>query len=144
MNVATPGVEGPSFPLSVKFLASVLVASLLVWTVRVADDLAALPDRGALWFLAAALVFVVGSWWAILRGRTSIDATHIRQRWLWSKEVALADIAQLKLIELRGLHWLVAPRLVVRARGPLLATFHAADPQVLAAFRRLAHGDAAA
>ena len=50
---------------------------------------------------------------------------------LLPRRVALADIAQLKLVRLRGLEWLVTPRLVVRARGLGTSTFYCADAGVL-------------
>jgi hypothetical protein len=134
-------IEGTSFPLAVKVLASVLVGALLVAAARAlrGEGAADMPPEG-LWFLLAALVVVVATWVAMLRSRTSISGTHIRQRWLWRKEVRIADISRVKLIHVPGLAWLIAPRLVVRAGGPALYTFHCADERVLNAFRALAFG----
>ena len=140
----TPAVntcEGPSFPTASKWLATALVAGLLVWTVRVAEELArAELGWGGFVFLGAVFIVIGASYWAMLSSRTSIDATHIRQTWLYTKQVAIADITQVKLIHVPLLSWLIAPRMVVRAKGLGLFTFHAAAPEVLHVFGVLAHG----
>lgn len=134
-------VEGPSFPLTVKVLATVLVAVLALQGWRVIDQR---PWQHVGWqaglFLLAAGAVIASGYWGILTSRTSIDGRCIHQSWLWPKEVALADITQLKLLEVSALSWLVVPRLVVRSGSMNLTTFHAADAQVLAALRLLAYG----
>lgn len=136
--------EGPSFPLSSKLMATALVVLLLVWAARVAEPVvAAGMSVGSAVCLAGVFGVVGATYAAMLRSRTAIDEKQIRQSWLWTRQVVLADITQLKLIDLPGLSWLVAPRLVVRVRGRLgVYTFHAAGPQVVAAFRDLAQGRA--
>jgi hypothetical protein len=138
---AVAGCEGPSFTATVRWLATALVLAIVVQATRSATVLAStgLTFEGQGLAIAAVAV-VFASYWAILRSRTSIDGERIRQTWLWPKEVAIADIAQLKLIRVRGLDWLITPRLVVRARGQGLVTFHAADPRVIEAFAALAYG----
>jgi hypothetical protein len=74
-----------------------------------------------------------------MTSQTRFDGESIEQTWLWRKKVMLAEISQLKLIRVRGLEWLIVPRLVVRT-GFGLTTFHAGDPAVLARFKLLAHG----
>jgi hypothetical protein len=134
-------VEGPSFPLAVKVLATVLVAALALQGWQVIGQQ---PWRQLGWpaglFLLSALVVIASGYWGILTSRTSIDGRCIRQSWLWPKEVVLADITQVKLLHVPGLSWLMVPRLVVRSGSMNLTTFHAADPQVLAALRLLAYG----
>jgi len=88
------------------------------------------------------LVLVLGSYLTILRSRTAISPTHIRQFGLWTREVALADVSQAKLIHIPMLRWLIAPRLMVRVRGRGLYTFYTADPEVLAYMRHLGLGQA--
>jgi hypothetical protein len=134
-------VEGPSFPLSFKVLATAMVAAV---TFAGAAALqrhsgANLPQDLLAIVICLALVVLYG-WGAILGSRTSFDGQHIRQRWLWAREVRVAELTQVKLIQLPGLAWLVAPRLVVRTGGIATQTFHAAAPQVLAAFHTLAYG----
>lgn len=148
MSTPTPGpsdllAEGPSFPLLVKVLASALVLALLVGGARVSAKMAD-TDMGwsayALFF--GGLVLVLGSYLTILRSRTAISPTHIRQFGLWTREVALTDVSQAKLIYIPMLRWLIAPRLMVRVRGRGLYTFYTADPEVLAYMRHLGLGQA--
>lgn len=94
----------------------------------------------ALLFMLLALGCVIVCFVAMLRSRTRIDATHIHQTWISDKRVAIKDITQMKLIYVPGLTWLIAPRLVVKARLPGSIVFHTADPKVLAAFARLSMG----
>lgn len=132
-----PGMaaEGAAFPLLVKALASVLMAALVYWGVRTAGELAAVDwTGGALAFMALALTMIAVCYYWILRSRTSISDTHIRQTWAWRKEVALADVAHVKMVFVPYLDWLIAPRAVVRVRGRGLVVFHAADRRLLQAF----------
>ena len=137
--------EGPAFPLTVKMLASLLIAALAFWGIRAFDQM-----TGARWSTAAAVFMgvtlcVIGlCYYWILRSRTAIDTDSIRQSWMWPKQVALADITQAKFIYVPYLQWLIAPRLMVRARGHGLFVFHAADPQVLQRFAHLSLGLGAA
>ena len=142
--MSTATFAGPAYSRPAKAIATLLVAALGVTAVRNAGllDAAAWPSaaKASLGLIAGAVA--VCYYW-ILASRTSVDATHITQTWLWSKRVALADVVQAKFIYLPGLAWLVAPRLVVRARGRGAATvFPAADPAVLREFARLSLGPA--
>jgi hypothetical protein len=136
-------VEGPSYPVAIKSVATVLTASVAAWGAMAVDELAqARLEAGPVAFLVAVLVVVGTGYWGILTSRTGIDGECIRQRWLWTKEVRIADITSLKLIHVPGLTWLMVPRLMVRVRGTVgLTTFPCADPRVLAAFRRLGYGE---
>lgn len=137
-----PCVEGPSFPVTIKVAATALVAALAYFAWHALDAAAwSALDTGGRLFLFAASGVAASGWWGVLTSRTRFDGTQISQSWLWAKSVQLRDVTQVKLIHLRGLEWLVVPRLLVRAGGLGLTTFHASDPAVLAAFRRLAYGD---
>jgi hypothetical protein len=91
-------------------------------------------------FVLIALAVVVAGYLSVLYSRTTIDGEEIRQSGFPPRRVALADIAQLKLVRVRGLEWLITPRLVVRARGLGVSTFHCADPGVLQAVEQLCYG----
>lgn len=133
--------EGAAFPVLIKLLATVLMAALVVWGLRVAQDMAATAwTWGAIGFMLAAGVVSLLCYYWILCSRTSIDAQVLRQTWMWPKQVRLADITQAKFIYVPYLSWLIAPRLVVRARGGGMYVFHAADLRVLQAFARLSLG----
>ena len=133
--------EGPSFPLLVKLLATGLMLALAFWGWQAFGTLArAELDWRVYGMVLIATVFVVASYVVVLRSRTTISATHIRQHGLWSKQVALADISHAKLIDLPGLRWLIAPRLVVRVKGWGSYTFFVAEPAVLTSIRELGLG----
>lgn len=133
--------EGAAFPWLVKLLATGLMAALLFWGLRAAGQVtAAAWSFSAIAFMVAALLVIALCYYWILRSRTRIDATSIQQSWLWPKQVALADVTQAKFIYVPYLSWLIAPRLVVRARGRGMFVFHAADQRVLQAFARLSLG----
>lgn len=134
-------VEGPSFPLAIKLIATVWVLALAALVALNVEEAAEnLSGLGGKAFAVAVLAAVAAGWWTIVASRTAIDGTSIRQTGLWTREVALADIRRVKLVHVRGLDWIVVPRLIVRGSGLTMATFRAGDPRVLAAFRRLAYG----
>ena len=137
----SPVVEGAAFPLLVKVLASALMAALVVRGARVANEVAATAwSPGAAVVLLTALGLVGLCYYWILRSRTSISPTHIRQTWMWNKEVAMEDVAHIKFVCVPYLSWLIAPRMVIRARGRGVLVFHAADARVLQAFAKLSLG----
>lgn len=134
-------LEGPSYPVLVKAAALALAAGIVAQGLAPEVRAAAVGLPFGTQLLMAAAVGIVGvSLWSMLRSRTAIDATHIRQSWLWRKEVALTDIVQVKLIHLRGFEWLVVPRLVVRTRAMGVLSFPTADRRVLAAFEWFTRG----
>jgi hypothetical protein len=141
-NAAAPeSVEGPAFTPGAKVLASALMLALAAFGWRALPLLQTTAwSWPALILLAMALGSVVLCYAWILRSRTRISATHIRQTWITDKQVLLADITQVKLIYFRRLAWLIAPRLVIRSRLPGTMVFHAADPRVLGAFAHLCTG----
>ncbi|MBC7957934.1 MAG: hypothetical protein H7Y33_18955 [Cytophagales bacterium] len=132
-------LEGPAFTPLVKALASALVLGMAFYGWRVLPQLLAQRSSWVAWvFLLMMVVFVLVCYAWILRSRTSISESHIHQTWVTDKQVALADITQIKLIHIPRLAWLISPRLMVKTRMPGTMVFHTADPQVLAAFDRLA------
>ena len=135
-------VEGMSFAWGTRLLATLLVLGLAVLGWRNADHpLLAQPSRAVMLYLLCALLIVGVGYWHVLRSRTRIDASHLRQGvGPMQRSVALADIAQLLLIRVRGLEWLITPRLVVRSRSLGRCSFHCADARLLRAFEQLAYG----
>ncbi len=132
---------GPSFPWLVKLLATGLVAVVVFWGQQAARTLA----RSELGWGVYATVLVTGAvvvfcYAVVLFSRTEVCTSHIRQRGPWPTEVALADITQAKLIDLPGLRWLIAPRLMVRVKGWGAYTFYAAEPLVIERFKALGLG----
>lgn len=140
-GAAMPAVCGPSFPRTTKLLATLLVAALAAWAPRLWAELQTTAwSTQVVVCLAAASVIVVAGYWIVLTGETSIDGEAIRQRALWPKRVALAEITQVKLIRIPGLDAIVVPRLLVRTKGFGVTTFTAGDARLVQAFRALVHG----
>lgn len=136
------GLEGPSYPAGLKLVASVLMAGVVGSGLRAAGPIAeaGLPTDVIAAMVVAGLMMVTG-YAAILGSRTVIDGERLVQRGLWRREVALADIVQIRLIEAPRLRWLVATRLVVRARTGWPVVYSSGDSRVTAAWRLLAYGD---
>lgn len=139
-DVFTP-VEGPSFSVSAKLLATAGVGGLLTmaWSARMQLDALLLPSD-LLWLAVLAALVVGWQYLHILFSTTRISSETLSQGWHWRSSVLLRDIAQVKLLRFRHLDALVSPRLVVRTRGVGNITFHAADPAVLAVIELLVHG----
>lgn len=136
-------VEGPSFPVAIKLLATLGMGGLLMSAWGARTQLAAMPlPPDLLWLAGLAAAVVVWHYLHILFSTTAISGDTLSQGWLWRSSVALRDIAQVKLLRVKVLDALVAPRLVVRTRGVGNRTFHAADPAVLTVIDLLVHGQA--
>lgn len=132
--------EGPSFPPLVKLLATALVAALGASSLPVLQQ--GLASWDAAWKLTVgtASVFVAFGYVTILTSRTGIDAERIYQTGLLSKQMALREITQVRLVRLPGLNWVVVPRLVARAGMMRALSFPTADARVLRVFELLAYG----
>jgi hypothetical protein len=134
-------VQGPSYPVAIKLLASVGMVALLfaAWGAR--DALMALSVPPELLMLAGlASLFVTWQFLNILLATTAITADTLSQGWLWRHGVKLSDISQVRLLRFRPLDRWMVPRLMVRTRGLGNVTFQVADPRVLAVVELLVHG----
>lgn len=100
------------------------------------DGLLILTMQSSGWLLAALCMMVVTQWY-ILRGKTSLDESALQQSWVWNKRVELKDLAYAKLIRIRGLDWLIAPRLYTKTLSGKLTVFYASKPAMLMEFERL-------
>jgi hypothetical protein len=140
LSGAADPVEGPAFTRAYQGLVVALVLLALAWWVRLwqqghwGDH----PGQGGGWFLLAILLM---GWtgWAVLRSRTRIDSEGISQTWIWHKHMPCRELAYARLIRVRGLEWLMAPRLYVRTLLGKFAVFYAADAEMLENFQRLTH-----
>jgi hypothetical protein len=88
-------------------------------------------------WLGAALCMMLVTEWHILRGTTRLNKDAIEQSWVWNKRVAVQDLAYAKLIRIRGLEWLMAPRLYTKTFSNKLTIFYASGTEMLAEFQRL-------
>lgn len=131
-------LQGPAFSPVFKLFATALLLGTAGWFVHL--WLAGKVSGGVVsilsWFVAA-MVLMAFTWWSIVRSVTRLDAGAIRQTWLWNKKMDLRELAYGRLIRVRGLDWLVAPRLYLRTLEGKFAVFYAADPQLIAQFERL-------
>jgi hypothetical protein len=131
-------LQGPAFSHAFKFIATLVVGGSVGWFVQL--WLGGKVSGGAVsilsWFLAA-LAMMGYTWWCIVRSVTRLDGQALTQTWVWNKKMELRELAYGKLIRVRGLEWLVAPRLYLRTLTGKFAVFYAADPRMIAAFERL-------
>ncbi len=134
----TSPAEGPAFTRPYKVLVVALVVIALAWWVRLwqqghwGDQ----PGQGGGWFLLA-IVLMGWTAWAVLRSRTRIDSDGISQTWIWHKHMPCRELAYARLIRIRRLEWLMAPRLYVRTLLGKFAVFYIADAQVMVEAERL-------
>jgi hypothetical protein len=131
-------VEGPAFSPVFKFLTVAIVFGIAAWIVHLAFEGKVTGGRVSIltWFLAALAMLLYLAWW-ILRSRTRIDAHEISQGWAWEKKMAVGDLARVQLVRVRGLEWLIAPRLYARTLMGKFAVFYAADARLLSEFERM-------
>ncbi len=131
-------VSGRAFSLPFRILSIAMVGGAGIWGFKLwRDGLLAQPaGTGSYWLIAAVALMAITVFY-ILRSHTSLSAQYLRQSWIWDKEMQVSELAYAKLIRVRGLEWLMAPRLYARSQGGKFATFYSADAQVLAQFEQL-------
>lgn len=133
-----PGQSVPAFTRPFKVLATVIVTAGAAWLASLwqAGALGTGSSTGLVWLLSA-LALMLYTWWHIMSSRTRIDEATLHQSWVWDKNLELRELAYGKLIRVRGLDWLIAPRLYARTLMGKFSVFYAADPVLLADFERL-------
>ncbi len=130
-------VECASFSVPFKMLAVFIVTLVLVWAWQMwHSGLLEWTLRSSGW-LCAAVGMMAYTEWHILKGKTSLNNTALKQTWVWQKHVQLSDLAYAKLIRVPGFDWLIAPRLYTKTFSNKLAVFYAASPTMLSEFQRL-------
>ena len=124
-------VSAASFSKPFKVLALTLVLLAWAWGFQLwwSGALAATLQSSG-WVLAA-LAMMACTVWPVLVGRTTLDAHQLQQQWVWHKQVHIADLAYAKLVHVRGLEWLIAPRLYTKSHTGKLAVFYTPDPKLL-------------
>lgn len=131
-------ISGKAFSLPFRILALLLVEGGAWWGYMLWNHgkLGNSVTTSALWLLAA-LVLMCVTVFFVFRSVTSISASHLKQSWIWDKEMLIADLAYVKLIRLKGFDWFIAPRLYARTHGGKFASFYAANSSVLQQFELL-------
>jgi hypothetical protein len=135
-------LSGPAFSMAFKALTVLMVGAVGIWLILLwwqgkfgdTGKLASVQMAG--WFVLGWLLMVWTAW-HVLKSLTTLDSTGLHQSWIWDKHLPLDELAYGKLIRVRGLEWLMAPRLYVRTLMGKFAVFYAADPHMLAEFERL-------
>jgi hypothetical protein len=131
-------MEGAAFSPTFKAVTTLLVFGVGFWFALVwIGERAKGGGAGLLGWFFAALVMMVFFWWWIMRSRTRIDAQGLYQTWFTDKHMAMADLKVVRVLRVRGLEWLVAPRVHARTLMGKFAIFQAADPALLDEFERL-------
>jgi hypothetical protein len=127
-------MTAPAFGLVFKALAWFILLSLLTWFWRLNLDWNS--RQGALSAVVwAMMAFIV---WHIQRSRITLDADAIEQTWMWQRRVTLRELAFVKVMRIRGLEFLIAPRIYVRNLGGKFSFFYCSDRGMLDEFVRLA------
>lgn len=132
-------VEGPAFSRVFKLLTSLIVGGCAVamFSLWQRGAMAGAATSGIGWFIAGLGLLVI-TWWFIMTSRTRVEPQALSQSWIWNKRMELRELAYCRLIRVRGLDWLIAPRLYARTLMGKFAVFYAASPELVAEFERLA------
>ena len=131
-------VSGKAFSVAFRVLALLLVEGVAWWAYVLWSNgkLGASMTSSVLWLLAALVLMFITVFY-VFRSVTSVSSSHLKQSWIWNKEMPIRDLAYVKLIRLRGFDWLIAPRLYARTHGGKFASFYASTPGVLEQFESI-------
>lgn len=131
-------ISGKAFSIAFRVLALLLVEGAAWWAYVLWSHgkLGTSVTSSVLW-LVAALVLMLITVFYVFRSVTSVSTSHLRQSWIWDKEMSIPELAYVKLIRLRGFDWLIAPRLYARTHGGKFASFYASTPAVLQQFEQI-------
>ena len=139
MNAYAPekAVSGPSYGPGFKGVATVLTVTLLVYGASIAWRFPLLSfGIGVKLLLASSVIMLAVSYYWFLKARTTIDATGIRQTWVYDKQVAWSEIRGCKMLGIPYRSWLFPPRMVVRT-GNSFTTFNGGSQDVLVEFAKI-------
>ena len=131
-------IECAAYGLAFKAIALALLACAALWLLQLqrgapAAEAGNLPVSW-LWLPWGMMACTA---WFVVTGRTRLTGRDIEQSWMWSKRLELSNMAYAKLIRIRGLEWLIAPRLYTKSFTGKLLVFYAADAAMLDEFKRL-------
>lgn len=130
-------VTGPSYSGGFKVFATITTLALAIYGASVAMRFS-LPSFGfgvkALLVLAGVMLAVSYYWF--LRAETTVDATGIRQSWVYTRQVEWRDVRGARMIGIPYAGWLFPPRLVVRT-GSAFMTFNGGNRDILIEFAKI-------
>ena len=128
-------LESPAYPPLLRVLSVVIVVDVIGFALWSLPALRSTTwSAGSLTLLSLAGIGVLWMGWWIVYSRTRLDGDVLSQTWLWNRRAHANEVTQLKLVHLRPLQKIIAPRLLVRRRNGAIAWFHSADPALLTAF----------
>lgn len=127
-------MTGQAFGPLFKLLAWGMLLALGLWTLRLDVDW---RSRHGAW-VAVAWGMLACIAWFIQRSRIVLNAQGIEQSWMWRRRVSLRELAMLKVMRVRGLEFLIAPRIYARTLGGSFHFFYCHDRAMLEEFSRLA------
>jgi hypothetical protein len=133
-------ISGKAFSVAFRILALLLVEGFAWWAYVLWSNgkLGTSVTSSVLWLMAALVLMFITVFY-VFRSITSVSSSHLKQSWIWNKEMLVSDLAYVKLIRLRGFDWLIAPRLYARTHGGKFASFYASTPDVLAQFQHISN-----
>jgi len=135
-------VEGAAFSVAFKTLTCAVVLICGYWLLSLwlqgkfggAANLEGLRIAG--WFILGWGLLACTAWFVVI-SRIRLDTTGITQSWMWTKHFDFDDLAVAQPIRIRGLEWLIAPRLYVRTLAGKFSVFYVSDTTVLLEMERL-------
>jgi hypothetical protein len=141
-ELQTEKVEGAAFSRAFKTLTCAVVLWCGYWLLSLwlqgkfggTADLEGLRSAG--WFILGWGLLACTAWFVVV-SRIRLDASGITQSWMWTKHFDFDDLAVAQLIRVRGLEWLIAPRLYVRTLAGKFSVFYVSDAAVLLEMNRL-------
>ena len=141
-ELQTEKVEGAAFSRAFKILTCAVVLWCGYWLLSLwlqgkfggTADLEGLRSAG--WFILGWGLLACTAWFVVV-SRIRLDASGITQSWMWTKHFDFDDLAVAQLIRVRGLEWLIAPRLYVRTLAGKFSVFYVSDAAVLLEMNRL-------
>lgn len=141
ISAAMPSLRGASYPLSYRIAATLAILGLVYGAWQTREALAALEWSSSTLLLVAAVAgMVLFGYGQIMRSQTWVHPDAIEHGWLWTERTAWADVSQVHLLHWPALAWLIAPRLMVRARGKGRQRIPLSDPSSLKRVREMAIG----
>lgn len=136
-------LEGPAFSRTFKGITLLTVLGSGYWLLslwqqgKFGDDTGLNGLRSAGWFVIGWALLAWTAWY-VLRSRVRIDAQGLHQTWIWDKHQSLDELAYAKLLRVRGLEWLMAPRFYTRTLAGKFTVFYMTRPDMLENCSRLA------
>ena len=140
MSDSLESISGPSFPKTIQWLATLFMLVFIYLVMTIIPTLSLIDYPWAVYVgIALPIAIFFFGYGYILKSKTTLTNEKIIQSWIFTKEVDLKDITQIKLIQLHSLNWIIVPRLMVRTHRGLFV-FQTADLMILENFRQLAYG----